>query len=541
MKKLQLLFIASAISVLSVAQVPRYDTGIIKTNAVSTLFTSDGSLNYNGSTGAPAYFVPQDSMQATIFCAALWVGGLDAGRQLHIAGQTYHQGGNTDFWPGPMMDSLSYSTHEDTVWNHVWIVYKSTIDSFRAGKFGHVIPPSIANWPGNGDVALGEMPTLAPYMDSDHNGTYDPSKGDYPLIRGDVALYTIFNDDRGPVHTQTGGKKLGIEVHLMVYQFKSADTGVNEATFMHYDFYNRSKNNYDSVYIGNWTDMDVGNGDDNYIGCDSADNFWFTYCGHAVNANGSGAYIGEKGYHSLPPAQSVAYICDTMTHFMAYNNDLSVLGNPTTAYQYYDYLENIWRDSTHSIYGGHGHGVGKASNYMFSGSVAPLTGWSEVSAGDPAGDRRGVSSTGPYTLKSMSGKSIDLALVFSQAFPGNNLGSVALAKVYVNDVKSFYNTQSYSCDRSLLDIPSVSIASASVTSVLAYPNPSSTQITFKMSSGENQYIIITDITGRTLSTLPVYNKQIQVNVSAYSSGIYLYNILDKSGNVLNRGKFSVVK
>jgi hypothetical protein len=62
-----------------------------------------------------------------------------------------------------------------------------------------------------------------------------------------------------------------------------------------------------------------------------------------------------------------------------------------------------------------------------------------------------------------------------------------------------------------------------------------------MSSGENQYIIITDITGRTLSTLPVYNKQIQVNVSAYSSGIYLYNILDKSGNVLNRGKFSVVK
>jgi hypothetical protein len=178
---------------------------------------------------------------------------------------------------------------------------------------------------------------------------------------------------------------------------------------------------------------------------------------------------------------------------------------------------------------------------MFSGSVAPMAGWSEVSVGDPAGDRRGVSSTGPYTLKSMTGKSIDLALVFSQAFPGNNLESVALAGTYVNDVKSFYNSQSYSCDRSLLDVPSVKVASAIANSVLAYPNPSSTMVTFKMSAGENQYITITDITGRTLSTLPVYNNQIQLNVSAYSSGIYLYNILDKSGNVLNRGKFSVVK
>jgi hypothetical protein len=536
MKKLLLLSIASAISIYSVAQIPRYDTGIINTNAVSALYTADGTQSFKN-TGLPAYYVPQDSLQSTIYCGALWVGGFDVGHNLHIAGQTYHQNG-TDFWPGPIM--TTYSTHEDTVWNHVWIVLKSTVDSFREGKFGHIIPPSIANWPGNGSVALGEMGTLAPYVDSDHNGTYDPSGGDYPAIRGDEALYIIFNDARN-THTETGGLPLGIEVHEMAYQFKNTDTAINSATFLHYDIYNLSANNYDSVYLGNWMDMDVGNGADNFVGCDSAGSYWFTYCGHAYNADGSGANTGEKGYHSLPPAQSVAYMCDTMTHFMAYNNDATGLGNPATAFEYYDYLRNIWRDSTHSTYGGHGHGGSTLTNYMFSGNVSPVTGWSEVSAADPSGDRRGVSSDGPFTINSKEVKSLDLALVFAQSFPGNNLGSVNLLKPYVSRVQTFYNAQSYTCNKSLTGDPTVNSVAKADNSVLAYPNPASTEITFKISSGENQFIRISDITGRELSSSLIYNNQVQINVSAYASGIYIYEVFDKSGNAVNRGKFSVVK
>jgi len=541
MKKLLLLFAASTISTFCMAQIPRYDTGIINTNAVSALYTADGTQNFNHSTGLPAYFVPQDSMQASIYCGALWVGGLDAGRQLHMAAQTYHQNG-TDFWPGPMMDSLSYSTHEDTVWNHVWIVYKSTIDSFREGKFGHTIPPSIANWPGNGNVALGEMPTLAPYMDSDHNSTYDPSGGDYPLIRGDEALYTIFNDGRGAAHTETGGKKLGIEVHLMVYQFKSADTAINEATFMHYDIYNRSKNNYDSVYLGNWIDMDVGNGDDNFIGCDSINKYWFTFDASSYDSNGTGSFAGEKGYHSLPSTQSLTYLCDTMTHFIAYNNDTSVQGNPTTAYQYYNYLESLWRDSTHVTYGGTGYGPGTQTNYMYPGlSTSIPIEWDEVRAHDARGDRHGISSTGPYTFNSKTEKSLDVALVFTQSTPEYAAGGTNLPNSYITRVKNFYNSQSYSCDESLLGIPAVNSVMPALNSVSAYPNPASTKITFKMSSGENAYITITDITGRVISTSPIYNDQIDMNTFAYPSGIYIYEIFDRSGNAVSRGKFSVIK
>jgi len=269
-------------------------------------------------------------------------------------------------------------------------------------------------------------------------------------------------------------------------------------------------------------------------------NFWYTYDGHPYNPNGSGQFAGENGYLNLPPAQSLAYMCDTMTHFMYYNNDFTVQGIPTTPGWYYNYLKNIWGDGTHTTYGGNGYGPGSPTNYMYPGTSARSIQWSEVSSGDPSGDRRGVSSTGPFTLKANTEKSLDLALVFAQSPTGDNLTSVSLLNPYIDTVKSFYNRQSYTCNESLLGIPTVA-SNAIVNKVLVYPNPASTEVIFKMSSGENKYIRISDITGRVLATTNVLNNLAQLNLSAYTSGIYLYQVFNRSGNIVDRGKFSVVK
>jgi hypothetical protein len=537
MKKLKLLFVASSISVLSVAQVPKYDSGVINVNQVSAFFTAEGTLNF--SKNLPAYFVPTPGNVASIFCGALWIGGLDAGHQLHIAAQTYHQNG-TDFWPGPMMDSLNYSPHQDSVWNHVWLIYKSTIDSFRQGKFGSNIPASILNWPGNGNTSLGERGILAPYVDSDHNGYYDPSGGDYPLIRGDEALYTIFNDDRGVAHTETGGKKLGVEVHLMVYQFNSADTTVSETTFIHYDIFNLSKNDYDSVYFGSWIDMDVGNGGDNLIGCDSANNYWYTYDGHSYNTNGSGQYAGEPGYLNAPPAQSLAYMCDTMTHFVYYNNDFTVQGNPTTAGWYYDYMKNVWGDNTHTTYGGTGYGGTANTNYMFSGNPASSTGWSEITANDVSGDRRGISSTGPYSLKSGARKSLDLGLVFSRGQTAyGNIYPVTMLPSRVSDVKSFYNSQSYGCDETMLGVPPVT-SKIEHLGISVYPNPANGVFTVVISHPEltsgPQTIEIYNVLGEKVYGEKLQAKSTSLNITGQPSGVYFYRVFTETGNEIGMGK-----
>ncbi len=72
-----------------------------------------------------------------------------------------------------------------------------------------------------------------------------------------------------------------------------------------------------------------------------------------------------------------------------------------------------------------------------------------------------------------------------------------------------------------------------------YPNPCSTQITFKCNSTDASRLSVFDITGRQLSTYEIRNGELNLNTSGYSAGMYFYRISNTSGNILDRGKFSV--
>src|ERR1700722_14744879 len=141
---LQWLIIAMGISVVVKGQPAytlkvNYDT--LSGNNVSALFAADGTLNFTPA-GNDAYRVPKTGAACSIFCGSLWIGGIDAGKQLHTAAETYYQNG-TDFWPRPIIDSLNYCGHQDTIWDRVYRVDRSTIDSFKNGLFGSNIPKSI--------------------------------------------------------------------------------------------------------------------------------------------------------------------------------------------------------------------------------------------------------------------------------------------------------------------------------------------------------------------------------------------------------------
>jgi hypothetical protein len=74
---------------------------------------------------------------------------------------------------------------------------------------------------------------------------------------------------------------------------------------------------------------------------------------------------------------------------------------------------------------------------------------------------------------------------------------------------------------------------------VVYPNPCKTQITFKCSSANAKQVSVFDIAGRQLSTQEIRNGILNMNTSGYSAGMYFYRISDVSGNILDRGKFSV--
>ncbi|HXB13631.1 MAG TPA: T9SS type A sorting domain-containing protein [Bacteroidia bacterium] len=511
----------------------------IDINDISALMYADGMDFWNQKTGLPFYKAPKTGNVCSIFDAGIWIGGLDVGGKLHMAASTYKQRG-TDFWPGPIMDSLNYSSHQDTLWNKIWKVNKSTIDSFRQGKCVG-IPASIKNWPGDGNVALGEMAHLAPYVDSNHNGYYDPAGGDYPLIRGDQAMYMIYNDDRGFKHGESGGIKMGIEVHLMAYQFNTpADSVVNQTTFLHYDIYNLSTNAYDSVYLGYWCDMDVGNGGMNYLGCDSANNYWYTYECSNSDPDGSGQFAGENGYLNHLPAQAVAYLCDSMSHFMYYRNDFTVMGNPKadTASSYYGYLKNMWLDSTHVTYGGNGYGGSTKSNYFYSGNPVTLSGWTEPGDGDPCQDVRGLSSMGPLTFAAGKALTMDIALVFAQTTIPNNQYSVAALGPDITHVRGFYSAQGYGCSTTLLGINEPK-AEQNVVAKL-YPNPFNKSATlFVNTELKNAELNVYDMFGREVYNMNnIYTQYIPINRNQLANGMYFYTITNDGARVAN-GKFII--
>ncbi len=512
----------------------------IDLNDVNALMYSDGLGFWNQITNITHYRIPkQDSSTGTIFASGLWIAGIDAGGKLHIAASTYKQNG-TDYWPGPMMDSVDYSAHQDSVWNKIWKINKSTIDSFRLHKFIGV-PASIANWPGNGNISMGEMPQLAPYVDSCHCGWYNPSAGDYPLIRGDQVLYFIFNDDRGSSHGETKGKKLGIEVHLMVYQFKTLnDTAVNQTTFLHYDIYNRSKNTYDSTYLGYYCDMDIGNGALNFIGCDSADNYWYSYNADSINFNGSGNFGGEIGYGGPvppPPAEGVVYLCDTISHFIYYFNNFNMQGNPRSDTDYFLYLQSYWIDRSHMTYGGTGfHSGPNNANFMFNGDPASKTGWYEgADTNNKPNDVRGLSSKGPCVFAPGAALTADLALVFSRSDTGNQNTSVTTLGTAIADVKNFYSAQNYGCFKTLLSMNNIN--PANTIKAMLYPNPMHNAAILSVNTIlDNAVLKLYDLTGRNVGIVQyIHTQYFVINRNGLANGMYFY-VLFNQGEVITSGK-----
>lgn len=164
---------------------------------------------------------------------------------------------------------------------------------------GAEIPEDILTWP-----------AIAPFVDVDSDGVYNPHNGDYPDILGDMALYCIYNDNydyyqNGTVqHTETGGAPLGVEIHCMLYGFNAPDDEIlNNTLFMRQWIYNRSANDYHNVYVGSWTDFDIGYAQDDYVGCNVTNGYFYGYNASPVDGN------GEPGsYGTNPPARNMTLI-----------------------------------------------------------------------------------------------------------------------------------------------------------------------------------------------------------------------------------------
>ncbi|MEO6884080.1 MAG: T9SS C-terminal target domain-containing protein [Bacteroidia bacterium] len=442
----------------------------------------------------PKYEVPKGGGVDALFAGALWIGGIDAGGQLKIAAMTYRQNGN-DFWPGPL-DTITASTNQTVCsqYDKHWLITRQEVQDYYS--FLHGTPPpgytgpsqAILTWPGNGDQSQGQGKYLAPFVDVVGDGHYDPSVGDYPAynltgkattcqgqLYGDQTIWWVYND-KGNIHTETGGQAIGLEIRAQAFAFATNDE-INNCTFYQYQVINRSSYQVNNVYFGQWVDPDLGCGTDDYVGCDVGRGFGYCYNGEAIDQN---CPAGELPYGQYPPAIGVDFFqgpkavgpgagvdsygtsfVDShgnipMTKFMYYNNDFTIVGNPQNATDYYNYLQGVWRDGTPMQWGGNGHNTGGVKcDFMFpgdpfnnsttdiaykgTGGVNPGSIWDEAAIPNPFGDRRFIQSAGPFRLDPGAVNYVTDGAVWARATNGNNITPIPLLQAADDKAQALFD------------------------------------------------------------------------------------------------------
>ena len=434
-------------------------------NNVRTRINSGGDMWWDLPAGTGSkYYIPANSPTTSLFAGSLWIAGVDVNDQLKCAALRFRQVGN-DYYTGPLTVDGKASIDDATCarWDKIFKITRAEVDEFlndfADGTIDEEIPSIIRNWPAHpGDEDEGVAHYLAPFYDYDGNGEYDPESGDYPyydidnalchtkvatmeeaeygtmhgsiladqVLKGDQTLWWIFND-KGASHTESGGQAIGIEVRAQAFAFATNDE-INNMTFYSYEIINRSTYTLTGTYFSPWTDVDLGYGWDDYVGCDVARGLGYGYNGKAVDGSGEpeaygnqppaigidffqGPYMDADGIDNpkysytyvqvLDPVSGDSVLVATdsvqmvdesingvnfgngiidderfgMRRFVYHNNSDTDNGDPKTAPQYYNYLRGIWKNGAKMRYGGNAFSgndvVGPECDFMFPGDSDP--------------------------------------------------------------------------------------------------------------------------------------------------------------------------
>lgn len=484
----------------------------LQRNNVKAVVQSNGALFQNLNQGQ--FIVPYQPGQPEISAlrgAGLWLGGLDPGGNLKVAAQLYNEAGKADFQAGLHPQNAAGLP----ALNKVWRVTREQIEAHRAdfadnGVVDNPIP-EIFGWPGNNNSFFSDYNQglslaftsagLAPYWDATGTNYYDPAGGDFPMlgIRGcvgaditpiaDEMLWFTFND--AIVHTQTGAAPLNVEVQATVFAYgcQETDNPLNDVVFVLYKIIYLGTEPISDAYFGMFTDIEIGSFNDDYAGCDPDRNLIFGY-----NSDGN----DEGFYGANPPVVAIDVLRGPLDETIqaAPIRAMFPIGNngnaPTTAIEYYYLLSGYNADGTPVANGG----------FPYPDDPNDPAGDSEVTANNPPGNRRTLSSFGPFRLDPGALNELIVAYSFTQQPGATPLENVAAMYDRVDALQSLFDGCFQNPENTCS--PLVSADGETNLSQLAMkvmPNPASEEVWVQFSGSESQRLEVYDATGRKVAEM----------------------------------------
>ena len=493
-------------------------------NNVKMLVYSNSEIIRDTLTYLPNYEIPKGTGTHTLYEAGLWAMGVNA-QTNDSHGFALFANPDLELQEGPI--ASNYNSAWKSRYSKLWKITKAQIDLHKLlyTSPGYAPISVIADWPAHGDTSNGEPYYLAPFIDVNQDGSYNPFQGDYPCIKGDQAIYTIAHDNGSSnLHSSL---PFSMDIHLMAYSY-STGNALNNTVFLEYQLVNRSPDDYQDMRIGMFQDFDIGCAYDDYIGCDTVLNAFYAYNGDNFDESNCNAMIG---YGSNPPVMGTMFLNHQMSSFIYFNNTGTINGNPTTEKEFYNYMNATWRNGQHMVHGGNGMpgqpGTGSKTNFLFPGDPNDTLTWTDPSAGNPPHDRRGIGSIGPYNFASGSHINIDMAMVYSRDTSKSNFENVNTFKNDAAFVKQFYNNQNFNCPFWATGIEQAN----SELNVKLYPNPARNEVFLEWSANDKVTSIISyDGNGRKIfEYTPTDENTLKVNVETWTKGLHLIKIESEKG------------
>ena len=471
--------------------------------------------------GKSSYKINGDSSSLPIFSTGLYLGAVDNSGGIYISGQRFRQGDEDSFTWGPIGTTRATNNYQS--YNRVWKVSQQDI---WAHQQGFTTSEAIMNWPAHGDVANNEAFYLAPFIDANHNGYYDPSQGDYPKIKGDEAVFYIMND-KDSTHSYHNTLPLGVEIHVMIYAFNSSLESVDNTTFVNYSIYNRSTIDYQNFIISPNMDADLSCSGDDLGGCDSSRNVGYIYDDGdslSVGANACPFYFGSGNVEGIKILNRNLEAANIFGGFSS-----PVYYFPSATYNILQGLTSTGNSFVHPI-------------DSFPTKFVYPNGEQEILNIDSSllhiSDKRICVSLEPITFPSNSSYCLDLAYVY---YYDENLdrNQNVIEFLHATDtIQTFYDDVNLSCVGFMTDTEIHDGQKLQKTTVQPNPFTDETKFSFSKTILDGKLIVYNSL-GQVVESIVIFNqKELKLERKTLEKGIYIYAIFNGE-SLISKGKIVI--
>jgi hypothetical protein len=483
------------------------------------------------------------------------------------------------FKPGPYTNSTSYHVSVVDKYNENFYVTQQMlnehVNAINNADPSYRMPKGIKNWPAHGDVSKGQAPNLAPFVDVNNNGIYEPLLGDFPSFPGTNCLLNITHQLESDF-SNTGS---GLEMHTYMYNFDCMDS-IKDAIFLKTHVFNRGTIDYDSLAYGIYNDFDLGYYGDDYIGTNVENGLIYAYNGDLIDEQGpnSGGFgdslptMANMFLKGVPFSQNGQDDIEGVSEFQTINgfgfddgildnefksleysicfqaNGLIGTGEPTSSQDYFFYLNGRWLDGSPQLYGGTGtpFSSGATQNtakYVYPSDSDPYwygtTGidlgfiWDEITNNNPKGDRRIMGSFGSTPLAPGESITYHSAYLAGKRVPGMGQSEIDLFAKAAH-VKKAFNANITSCGQTFDNLTEDQITSVpkkqKEIDFKIYPNPMEELVNIELS---DEYatgnITFADINGKICLQTALKGMVNSISVKDLPNGFYVVKIQSKQG------------